>query len=89
MKIHIRAEGHKFWIALPTCLLLSKAVVKLGLRLARRIEPENGKGKDSIPLSDDQILRICAEIKRVKRRTGRWVLVDVQSADGECVRITI
>lgn len=89
MKIHIRAEGHTFWIVLPTRLLLSKSVVKLGLRLARKNASETGKGNAMLSLSDEKILRICTQIKRVKRRSGSWVLVDVRSADGECVKITI
>lgn len=84
MKIQIREEDHHFCIALPTALVCSKTVLRIGMHFAGKHAPE---AVQNIP--PEAMERICTEIRRIKRRRGSWDLVEVESADGELVKITL
>lgn len=99
MRICVRAEGHNINIPIPTGLIFSKASVKIYLKLAKRFssrakkhisgqrEEKLEKYLDNIP--EEAILAVCAEIMRIKRKHGHWDLVEVKTADGEDIKITL
>ncbi len=68
----------------PTALLTSGTLMNLGLKIARKY------GQTEIPdIKPSQVRRLCAELRRMKRKYGRYELVEIISADGETVRITL
>lgn len=82
MKIHVAGSGHDLTLMLPTRLVFSRFVIRLALKSGRL-----GDGMDKIP--PEAVERIAAELNRVKSRYGSWELVEVESADGETVKITL
>ena len=79
----MRSKDHGFSLILPTRMLFSKGLIKFGLRIGR-------KYSDQVPpLAPEAIDALCDEIKRIKRKHGSWKLVEVQSADGDDVRIIL
>ena len=99
MRIQVKAHGHSINIPIPTGLIFSKPSVWLYLKLARKVSsrasryiPENvEESVDEIleKLPDDAVYALCAEIMRIKRKHGTWKLVEVQSASGEEIQITL
>lgn len=77
MNIHITAEGHDFGISVPDRLIFNKFLLRAALKGSI---PEIPRGADK---------RLLAELKRIRRLRGSWVLVEVQSADGEQVTVTV
>mgnify|MGYP003299757012 CR=1 FL=1 len=68
----------------PTALLTSSTLINLGLKIARRY------GQTEVPdITPAQVRMLCAELRRIKRKYGHYELVEVISADGETVRITL
>lgn len=99
MRIRVKADGHNINIPIPTGLIFSKPSVWLYLKLARKVSsrasryvPENVEvSVDEIleKIPDDAVYALCAEIMRIKKTHGHWDLVEVKSADGEEVTITL
>ena len=83
MKICIQAGEKKFSLYFPTRMLTSKSLVKLWLRIGKKYSEE-------VPdIPPQAIDALCNELKRIKKTHGSWELVDVQSAQGERVKITL
>lgn len=99
MKIQVMAEGHNILIPIPTGMIFSKPSVWLYLKLARkastrvsRYVPEDVEvSVDAVleKLPDEAVYALCAEIMRIKRKYGKWDLVEVKSSSGEEVKITL
>ena len=99
MKIRINTGEVNFCIPVPTGLIFSKPSVWLYLKIARKYSsraqkyiPENVEGQADKFLSnlpDEAAYALCAEIMRIKRKYGHWDLVDVESAGGERVRVSL
>ncbi len=99
MKIQVKADGHTISIPIPTALIFSKPSVWLYLKIARKF---SSQAKEYIPkdmeisvdgfltqLPEEAVYALCAEIMRIKRIHGSWPLVDVKSASGAEVHITL
>ena len=99
MRIIVKGSGHNIRIPIPTGLIFSKPSVWLYLKLARK---NASHVKEYIPgeieisadalltgLPDEAVYALCAEIRRIKRRYGSWELVNVSTADGEEIQITL
>lgn len=84
MKIHIRSNEHRLFIPLPTNLVFSKATVWLANGIGRKYA---GDALKDIP--PEALDKLFAEFRRIKKKHGTWELVEVQSAEGEQVRITL
>lgn len=78
MKIHIQDGGHRFVLSFPTKLIFSKLVLRWVLK-------ENA----GISITPEAANRLTEEIRRIKKKYGTWELVEVHSADGESVKITL
>lgn len=83
MKIQIREAERNFYLNLPTNLIFSRLVLRLALKHSsinsRKIDGLTAEAADAL----------SAEIRRIKKRHGTWELVEVRSADGETVKITL
>lgn len=82
MKIHVTGSGHDLNLTLSTRLIFSRFAIRLALKNSRL-----GDGMDKIP--PEAAERIVAELNHIKNKHGSWDLVEVQSADGEIVKITL
>ena len=84
MKIRIQESNSKgLTLLFPTRLLLSPALIGLGLKIGRRYSED----VPDIPLSSFRQLRRI--ILAQKKRRKDWVLVDVESSDGDKVQIKL
>lgn len=84
MRIKLKASGmRQFTIALPTGMVFSPTLIRLGLCIGRRYSAE-------VPdISAHDLRTICKAVKQIKRRYGRYELVAAESSDGDFVRITL
>ncbi len=84
MRIKVKASGmRQFTIALPTGMIFSPTMIRLGLCIGR-------KYADEVPdISAHDLRAICKAAKQTKRRYGRYELVSVESAQGDLVGITL
>ena len=99
MRIIVKGDGHNINIPIPTRMIFSKATVWMWLKFARKAMhsaekyiPENAEYKaesllESIP--DKAVYALCDELLRIKRKHGSWDLVEVESSDGDTVRIFV
>lgn len=77
MNLQMTHGGHDFGLSLPDRLVFIKFVLRSVL-------------KSGVPdISREAEKRILAELKRIRQVRGSWVLVEVQSADGEQITITV
>lgn len=99
MKIQITGDGHDIVIPVPTGLIFNRVSVSLWLKAIRKYSKENARyipehaeqKVDAVfsKIPDEAAYALCAEIMRIKRKYGSWNLVDVESASGEKVLITL
>lgn len=82
MRIHVKDGENNIRILLPTGLVFSRLTAMIGVAVIKKYAPERG-------ISAKQIDALFAEFHRIKRRYGRWELVDVESADGQIVKIIL
>ena len=84
MKILVKSGEHTIRFRIPTILLFSRGsawlVEKLGRRYAKDTMMDLPPG--SVPV-------LCAELRRIKRKYGTYSLVEVESSDGDVVRIQL
>ena len=84
MRIRIKSEETNLNLVFPTGLLIGNTVLKIANTMGRRYASE---ALESIPPEALEIL--CAELRRIKKQYGSWELVDVETADGQIVKITL
>lgn len=84
MKIHIRNGQQEHSIHVPTTLLLNPVTAKLAGKTAQKYA-----GKAMEVLSPQAMGAIFAELKRIQKTHGSWVLVEVSSASGKEVTISL
>lgn len=91
MKIFVKSDGHRLTIPVPTNWLFSKASAWLWLKMMRMFSKiTDHYGNDFyLNLPDEAVHAICEELKRTKKKYGKWTLVEVQTADGDEVTITL
>lgn len=84
MKIRIRSDEANLSLWLPTNLIFSKPVALLGGTVGKKYAGDAMKN-----LSTKDLDRLFAEFRRIKRTHGTWDLVEIESADGDIVHITL
>ena len=87
MKIDIKTdEGKRIFLWFPTRLILNRLTAWIAAAFLNKESGESGAPK----LTARQFMPLVKEIHRQRRRRDeKWVLVDVESASGEKVRIII
>ena len=84
MKIQIRDKAHRFTLRLPTILLFGRFTAGLICRASYKYAP------DAVAdISPDALKALLAEMGRIRKKYGRWELVEVESADGTYIKITL
>lgn len=84
MKIRIRSADTKLSLWLPTNLVFSKTVAKLGNTIGRKYA---GDAMQDLP--PEVLERLFAEFRRIKKRYGSWQLVDIESTDGSIIEVVL
>lgn len=84
MKITIKeAKGHSIHIVFPTWLAFRPTMIQLCLRIARKNCP-------GVPYISKNTLRpLSRAIKEAKGRYRRYELVDIESNDGDVVKLVL
>lgn len=85
MKVRIQEKGNRpICILLPTKLIFNARFLSFGIRLANKYAP------NQIPNVDPVILEnLCNEICRIKSKYGHWELINVESANGDYVKVIL
>lgn len=84
MRINVTDGERSICIPLPTSLIFSDLTAYIGTKAIEKYVPERARY-----FNDYQLKALFRAIRQIKRQRGSWVLVDVQSADGQTVKITI
>ena len=79
MWIKVHADGKRFSLPIPTACLES------GIRIAGRTLA----GREEFPLTEAQRRLLAKGLRDARRDFGRLTLVDVETADGEIVKIVL
>ena len=84
MKIHIRSGKQNLRFYLPTGLIFSKTIARLGCKYGLRYA---GDAMKNIP--PEAVEALFTEFRRVKQKYKNWELVKIEGADGSIVDITL
>jgi len=82
MKVVIKSEKTRIFILLPTALFLNRLTATIATKIIKSKQP-------SIDISAKDIMELINSIKKYKRKHKRWELVNISSADGENVFISL
>ena len=81
MRIHIKSEGKNLHFWIPTNFVFGRGIAWLAVRF--------GLHYANVDLSPEQICLLFAEFRRIKRKYRTWELVNIESADGELVKVLL
>ena len=84
MRIQVKSEYRNINLVLPTNLIFSKGTLWLAEHYGRKYAGEAMKD-----ISPEGLDRLFAEFRRIKRKHKHWVLVEVESSDGDAVSIEL
>lgn len=81
MKIQIKESGgHKFCLPIPTGAVFGHITAAI---LPRALKDEG------ITITKKQAYQLLRELRRYKKAHPDWILVDIESASGDTVKITV
>jgi uncharacterized protein YaiL (DUF2058 family) len=87
MRIRIKEKnGRGFSLIMPTALLFNRLTAHIAFKAIEANYSRDGNGFSMPP---EAVRLFITELKSWKRRNGPLAIVDVNSADGESVLITI
>lgn len=81
MKVRITGGEKNLRIDIPDWLLFGRLTLWLAARVGGKYAPEG--------ISPEQMKILLEELRKVKKKHGSWVLVEVNSADGEQVKVEL
>ena len=82
MKMVIKSEKKKFFIILPTVLILNRFTATIATKIIKSKWP-------SIDISAKNLIKLIDSIKKYKQNNKHWELLNISSADGEIVFICL
>ena len=82
MKVLIKSEKKKLTIILPTALLLNRLAATVAVKIITSKQP-------SIDVSVEDLMKLVNTIKKYKQKHKNWEVVNICSADGEKVYISL
>ena len=89
MRIKIRTQDVKFTILLPGLLIFNSLTASLASRIINKHICKNTDGSIKPKIDPVTARHLIHELNRIKRKHGRFTLVDVESADGDIVKIVL
>lgn len=84
MKIIVRSQEHDIRLGIPTSWIFSRGSAFLAEKLGRKYAPES-----MVDIPPDAIPILCAELRKIKKKYGTYELVEMETAGGEYVKITL
>lgn len=84
MKIIVKSREHNIRLGLPTSWIFSRGSAFLAEKLGRKYAPES-----MVNIPPEAIPKLCAELRRIRKKYGPYELVEVESAKGEYVKIML
>lgn len=84
MKIIVRSQEHDIRLGIPTSWIFSRGSAFLAEKLGRKYAPES-----MVDIPPDTIPILCAELRKIKKKYGTYELVEMETAGGEYVKITL
>ena len=84
MRILVKGDEHTIRLLLPTTLIFSGLTAEIATLCLRKSAPDQLN-----QLSSGQMRSLFSEFRRIKDKHGSWELIDVQSSDGETVKIIL
>ena len=84
MKIVVKSREHNIHFRIPTLLLFSRGSAWLAEKLGRRYAKD---AMEELPPGSVPVL--CAELRRIKKKYGTYPMVELESADGDLVKIQL
>lgn len=89
MRIIVQSDGYRLRIPVPM-FFLSRPMVKLGFRMMRYSGKYASLAEQAVwNLPEEKILQLCGEVRKLRKSHPGWLLVDVESADGDRVQIIL
>jgi len=86
MRIEIKSAGKKaIKLRIPTALLFNNLTAKIALESLK----EHIKVEENPSLSPEDIKLIIKELRRMKEKYPKLQLVDIESAEGDIVKIIL
>ena len=82
MKIIVTTGENDIRFGLPTGLILGRGSAALAQHMAKKYSPE-------VNLPDGALPALCDELRRIKKKYGTWDLVEMETASGQHVKITL
>ena len=83
MRIQVKSKDANLDIPMPTSMLVSPMVSRIVLKVVRK------EGRDLSWLTPELVEGLQKTLKSWIRRNGHFMLVEVESADGEIVKIKL
>ena len=81
MRIVVKSsEGPNLWLPFPSGLVLNRFVAGLAPKYLKQ---------HGLNITKEQAIFFVKELNRYRRKHPEWVLVEVQSSDGEYVKIKL
>lgn len=81
MRIVVKSnEGPNLWLPFPSGLVLNRFVAGLAPKYLKQY---------GLNITKEQAIFFVKELNRYRRKHPEWVLVEVQSSDGEYVKIKL
>ncbi len=81
--IHDTKEGKDLYLPLPTFLVLSDLIARIG---GQAVEKYAG---DRVSITQEQMRALFRAMRQAKKKFGSFVMVDVREANGSRVRIKL
>ena len=82
MKIYIKEENHKLiCFTIPNGLIMNRLVSIIGTKSLQQYS--------DVSISSHDIYRLFKALKESKQTFGKYTLVEVESSDGQTVRIEL
>ena len=95
MKIHVKNDEQNISLILPTNLILSAPIAWIADRAIsgmseKSIEDLPPQAADALTkLPPDAVKKLFSELRRIKRRYGKWTLVEMESLSGDQVLVEL
>ncbi len=88
MRIYVKSPGSRtINLVLPTRLILNNITATIGTKQVNRYI--NKSTQEEIHLSTTEVRKFIKLVHQLKKKYPDWCIVDVESADGEVVKIKL
>lgn len=81
MRIVVKSkDGPNIWLPIPSCLVFNRFVAGIAPKYLK---------EDGIEITKEQAVAFIRALNQYRHKHPDWVLVEVQSAEGEYVKIKL